>query len=102
MRINEKDYNLRYSGKTLVIYKEEFGKDMLIECGKIKEEFDFVSIFQICWAMAKTCDNSIPCFTDFMDQIEDIQSVILNGELLAEMGRALNKDGKPTKELKKK
>lgn len=102
MKINDKEYKLKYTGKTLVVYKEEFGKDLLLECGKLKEEFDFVSIFQICWAMAKTYDNSIPNFNEFMDSIDDIQDVIMNGELLVEMGNVLFKDGTPKKELKKK
>ncbi|MBQ0111919.1 MAG: hypothetical protein KBT03_02205 [Bacteroidales bacterium] len=102
MKINEKEYKLKYTGRTLVIYKEEFGKDLILECKYLKDNFNFVSVFEICWAMAKTYDDSIPSFNEFMDSIDDVQNVIMNGDLLAEMGKVIDKDGSPTKELKKK
>lgn len=102
MKINEKEYKLKYTGKTLVVYKEEFGKDMLMEARKIRDNFDFVSIFEICWAMAKTYDGTIPSFDEFMDSITDLTSIIGDGNLIKEMGEALAKGGTPIKEIKKK
>lgn len=101
MIINGKDYKLSYTGETLLIYKEEFNKDLLLESQKLTKNFDFVSIFEICWAMAKTNDKDIPNFREFMANV-DVSEVLSDTRVIDEMTKTLIKDRTTTKTLKKK
>lgn len=101
MKINEKEYKLSYTGETLLIYKEEFNKDMIMEADKLKQNFDFVSMCEFVWSMAKTNDKTIPPFKEFMASIKNPRDYFTL-DLMQEMIDTLYQDGDNKKEVKKK
>lgn len=96
MKINDKEYKLKYTGKTLWLYKQEFKTDLIADCKKVKENFDIVIILQVCWAMMKSGDESAPEFQEYLDYVD-----ITSPTLLQEMNDCLDKFGSATKILKK-
>lgn len=103
MKINGKDYSLRFSGKTLMIFKEEFGEDLMLLTSKMlsKGIEDTTLLFKLVYAMIKTNGYDVGEFMDWCDGIEDVQSMI-SESALKEIFTTLSKDRTPTKELKKK
>ena len=70
MLLNGKNYELKATGGTLLIFKEEFGKNMfnvISHLDKLNEDIDIA--FQIIWAMAKTADRTIPSFNEWYSDI---------------------------------
>lgn len=101
MKINGKDYNLKFTGLTLVIYKEEFHKDFLsIITGLDKAIADNTTLFEITWALIKTCDDSIPSFREWCNEVTDVTEII-SKEGLTEIIKAINHDADATVEIKK-
>lgn len=103
MKINEKEYKLTFNGLTLVLYKQEFHKDLLATISKIgDEEQDFVSVLEIIWAMAKSNkENNAPNFEDFVASITNLSSV-LSKDTMDELTEVVKSCSKQTVELKKK
>lgn len=101
MKINDKEYKLSYTGTTLLLYKEEFNKDMILEADRLRKDFDFVSLCEFIWAMAKTNDESIGTFKEFMASIKNPTEVI-TPKLMEELISTLYRDGEGKKEIKKK
>lgn len=101
MKINDKEYKLAYTGETLIIYKETFKKDLILESQKIRKDFDFVTLLEICWSMIRTCQDDVPEFREFMASI-NITKFLSDTSVIKEMLKALDSDGSPTKEIKKK
>lgn len=102
MKINEKEYSLRFSGKTLIIFKEEFGEDMLLLTNKLLKSGvdDITLIFKLAYAMIKTNGYDIENFVDWCDSITDINE-FLNEKTMNEILTTLAKDRTPIKQLKK-
>lgn len=94
IKINEKSVKLKASLLSQLIYKQTFGKDMLVDVialdeyrkenaeseGKFKSntmamEYSYMAkniTYQIMWAFAKTADENITSFENWIDEIEDI------------------------------
>lgn len=102
MKINEKEYSLRFSGKTLIIFKEEFGEDMLLLVNKLLNDGldDMTLLFKITYAMIKTNGYDIENFMDWCDSISNINE-LLSEKSINEILTTLAKDRTPNKQLKK-
>lgn len=96
MKINDKEYNLKYTGRTLLIYKEQFHSDMMVDCQKIKDSFNMLTLMQICWAMLKAGDKEAPDYEEFLDNVE-----VNDTSMIEEMNACLFRDGSVTKVKKK-
>lgn len=94
MRFNEKDYSLKLTGLTLLIYKEEFGRDLLSDINELQN--DYIVAFKIVWAMAKAGDESFPAFRKFMGDVDfatfDMQAIV------EEMKETINNGMRTTKQ----
>lgn len=102
MIINEKEYELKFTGLTLVIYKEQFHKDFLntiTNLGALSE--DYTTILEITWAMLRTCDAQTPTYLEWCNTITDITEII-STKGINEIISIVNNDVKQTKNLKKK
>lgn len=104
MLLNGKNYELKATGGTLLIFKEEFGKNMFTVISHLDEINKDIDIaFEIIWAMAKTTDKTIPSFVDWYSSIPfaEITKFITNGDF-KEIFEAINSSFEPSKDLKKK
>lgn len=102
MIINDRKYDLKFTGKTLFIYKEEFHEDLLSSLSKF-DMADSLSALKIIWAMIKTCDKTLPHCDEWLDQFSMSElTKMLNGEIVTEIMDVIGLDSKHTKELKKK
>lgn len=102
MKINEKEYTLRMSGKTLVIYKEEFKKDMLLETNRFvsKGLEDMTLLMELAYALIKTTSDDIGTYMEFVDEINP--SEFFSVENVQEIVLTIRRDREPTNQLKKK
>lgn len=100
MKINEREIELKVTGYTLLCYKEEFHKDFLTCVENLENVIgsDYLAIFEMVWAMAKSSDESIPSFKEFMKS-SSITDVLSRGTM-EEIKKAFETI-KPTKEVKK-
>ena len=100
MKINEKEYKLKLTGYTLVVYKEQFHKDMFSAIAELEKGIDVVSLMEIIWAFAKSSDKSIPDFEEFTSSITDLSS-LLSKENFSELTSIIKSSSQRTIEPKK-
>lgn len=103
MLLNGKNYELKATGGTLLIFKEEFGENMfnvISHIDRINEDIDIA--FELIWAMAKTVDKTIPSFKEWYGSIPfaEITRFITSGNF-TEIFAAINENFEPSKEVKK-
>lgn len=100
MQINGKEVEVKITGKTLILFKQEFKKDMFAAIRDLNEEI--TNVFEIVYIVAKQSDPEFPYknYDEFMDNtnIGDI----INEDSMAELSKALEKSLTPTKDVKKK
>lgn len=82
IKIGDKEVALKTTGATLLRYKMQFGKDLLIELvkldtayeeGELKvEKLDFEMFYNILWIMAKTAEPSIKPPLEWLDEFEEL------------------------------
>lgn len=104
MYLNGKNYELKATGGTLLIYKEEFKKNMLSTIQHLDKVGEDITVaFEIIWALIKTADNDTPHFKEWFNDIPfgEITRFISSGNF-NEIYEAINEGFAPTKELKKK
>ncbi|MBQ0113746.1 MAG: hypothetical protein KBT03_11510 [Bacteroidales bacterium] len=88
MKINEKEYKLELTGYTLVVYKQEFHRDLFNAIAELDNNIDVVAIMEIAWAFIKSSNNDVPSFNEFAKSIKDITS-FLSKETIEEMTNAI-------------
>ena len=62
-----RDIQMQGSPWTLVVYREEFGGDLLsdvVEAFK-REPMSLDDFLRFCWAMCRTCDDDVPGFEEW-------------------------------------
>lgn len=87
--IDGKSVRFKVTGGTMYRYKAQFGREYiadLIELDKIKDGADAPDInleilYNICWVMAKTADDSVPPPQQWLDGFEVFPVVAVFGEL---------------------
>lgn len=103
MIINGKNYTLKATGKTLLLYKEEFGKNMFEALKNVsKDDEDSIeTCFKMIWALSKTTDDSLPSFKEWFSELplNEIKKVLSNG--YKEVLEVIYNDVEPKKEVKK-
>lgn len=85
IQLDGKDVRLKATAYNLVIYKAEFGEDIFkvknslfaaINGGRLDlDKVDSLGIAKLTWAMAKTADETLPPFDQWMRSIEDFPTV---------------------------
>lgn len=75
MIINGKEYKINMNGYTLVLYKQEFHKDIFASLIGMKDSIDVATFIELSWAMAKSYNKNIPSFEEFASSITDIKGV---------------------------
>ncbi len=78
--IGGKEVALKTTGATLLRYKIQFGKDLLIELMKLEkcydgqsfnpEQLDIELFYNITWLMAKTADSSLKPPVEWLDEFD--------------------------------
>lgn len=104
MEIKGKNYNLKFTGLTLHLYKEQFHRDLLfLLTNEAELSGDTTIILGVLWALIKTVENSFPEFLEWLDSlsIQDI-AMIVTPENVKEITQVIIGDNATTKELKKK
>lgn len=99
MKINEKEYNLELTGYTLVVYKQEFKKDLFSAITEMEKGIDLVTLLEILWAFLKCADSSTPNFEEFSKSITDIKH-IMSKEVMGELIGIIKKSSYRTVEEK--
>lgn len=99
MIYNEKDYNLALTGYTLVLYKQEFHKDLFTALTKFNNNFDSVSWLEIIWAMLKSSNDNFPNFKNFVSSITDL-STMFTKENIEEMTNVIKSCTTPNSKKK--
>lgn len=87
VKIDGKDVVLKATAYNLVIYRAEFGQDMFQAKANIfsalhgnqitLSKIDGLTVARMTWCMAKTADESLPGFNQWMKGIEDLPIVDL-------------------------
>ncbi len=78
IQIDGKDVPLKATAMNMVIYRGQFGKDIMEVSGQIVKagstqdfsNLDSLGVARLIWTMAKTSDKSIPDFEDWFEGIE--------------------------------
>ena len=88
IKIGEKDVRLKANAMQAIIYRREFGRDIMEVQGSLMsmisfdskgkasvnlacvKEIDGVGIVQIIWTMAKAADDTIPPLEQWLEQID--------------------------------
>lgn len=103
MKINEREYNLKFTGESLIIFKEAFHKDLLTVVAK-PDNFinDFELLFAVIWTLAKT-GGEMPEYKDFMASLGPTAvRELIKMETIKEVLKVINGDSEMTVEDKKK
>lgn len=103
MKINEREYELAFTGETLLIYKENFHRDFIsIVADPTVMLDDYELLFSVVWSLIKNREG-LPNYRDFMRSLsaKDMMSVI-NIETVREIVTICNDDMSQDVELKKK
>ena len=95
MEINGKEIRVRVTGKTLVLFKEEFKKDLFKAMENLSKEQDMVSLFEIVYIIATQDENPRPNYLEFVDGLA--LGDVLNEGFVEELTEALNKSMNATK-----
>lgn len=87
VQIDGKDVVLKATAYNLVLYRAEFGQDLFQEKAKVfaaisgsqltLSKIDGLGVARMIWCMAKTADESLPGFNQWMRSIEDLPVVDL-------------------------
>lgn len=100
MQINGKEIELKITGKTLILFKQEFKKDMFAAIRDLNEEI--TNVFEIMYILAKQSDAEFQYknYDEFMENVNI--GDILNEDAMKELTSVLEKSLTPSKEIKKK
>lgn len=103
MIANGKEYSLRFTGLTLLVYKEEFHEDMFTKLEKKDLIDDVTSFLQVEWALLKSCDDEFPSYREWMRSmsLDEIQGYV-SKEKINEVMSVFRRDNTATQEVKKK
>lgn len=87
VKIDGKDVRLMATAYNLVIYRAEFGQDMFQAKSEVfsaisgsqlaLNKIDGLGVARMIWTMAKTADESLPGFNQWMRSVEDLPVVDL-------------------------
>lgn len=100
MVFNDKNYELKFTGMTLLTYKEEFHKDLL-SANMAEDDFDTLSWFEIMWSLLKTADPNFMSYREFLGKITNIREVLSHDNII-EIMETISSDNKVTIDSKKK
>lgn len=78
IKLNGEEINLRATAMNMVIYRSQFGKDIMEVAGSIvragaKEEYekiDGLGVARLIWTMAKTADKDFMPFDEWFESLE--------------------------------
>lgn len=78
IQIDGKDVALKATAMNMVVYRGQFGKDIMEVAGQIVKagstqdfsNLDSLGVARLIWTMAKTADKNIPDFEEWFDGIE--------------------------------
>lgn len=78
IQIDGKEVPLKATAMNMVIYRSQFGKDIMEVAGQIvkagsSQDFssiDSLGLAKLVWAMAKTANKDVPDFEDWFGEIE--------------------------------
>lgn len=101
MKINGKEYELRITGKTLLVYKETFKKNLLnVERGLINGTYDALDIYEIVYAILKASGQMDGrTYSQFVE--DTLPSEVLGDEAMDAITEAIVGMFNTTEELKK-
>ena len=104
IKIENKNVPMKSNGGTAVLYSRFFNRNLLSDIfnlSKIEEGAEIESnvIEQIAWTLAKTADDSIPDYMDWLSQFESPMSIY---ESAKDIFSLVTSDIKSTQKYKKK
>lgn len=103
MKIGERNYELAFTGETLLIFKENFHTDfinLIADTGKLLEDYEL--LFGVLWSLIKDRDD-LPPYREFMKSLKPKDMLhIINIDTIKEIVDICNGDMETEIELKKK
>lgn len=103
MKIGEREYELAFTGETLLIFKENFHRDfinLIVNTNELIEDYEL--LFSVIWSLIKNRED-LPPYREFMKSLtpKDMMELI-NIKTIQSIVAICNGDMEQDLELKKK